>query len=272
MADKVRLDVLLVKKGLCPSRERARSVIMAGHVFVNGQRVDKPGKAVSMESEVVIKGNDLPFVSRGGLKLAKALKVFNIDLNDKTVLDVGASTGGFTDCVLQNGARKVYAVDVGYGQLAWKLRQDPRVVPLERVNIRYMSCEQLDEAPNFVTVDVSFISLTKILPNIDRLITRDAHGILLVKPQFEAGREKVGRKGVVKDPGVHIEVLSNILAFIKKLGWTTCGITYSPIKGPEGNIEYLVYFSKQQESEDFQGNIAVLVREAHSKLGKGGSR
>ncbi len=241
---KERLDILLVRRGYYPSREQARSAIMAGRVFVNGQRMDKSGTGVASEVDIEIRGQDNPFVSRGGLKLVRAIEEFKIDLRGKTVLDVGASTGGFTDCALQAGAGHVIAVDVGYGQLAWKLRNDPRVTVLERTNIRYLDPGSLPIQVDVVTVDVSFISLSKILSKLDGLTKEIAQFVLLVKPQFEAGREKVGKKGVVRDPEVHAEVLDRLVGVIVALGWSVMGVTHSPVRGPEGNIEYLLYASK----------------------------
>lgn len=264
---KERLDVLLVRRGLYPSRERARSVIMAGRVFVNGQRVDKPGTAVVPDAEIQVRGKDNPYVSRGGLKLARAIEEFGIDLEGKVVLDVGASTGGFTDCALQAGAARVIAVDVGYGQLAWKLRNDSRVTCLERTNIRYLDPESLPARADAVTVDVSFISLTKILDRLHALSGDEARFILLIKPQFEAGREKVGKKGVVRDPKVHLEVLYRVLDRMRAQGWSVLGITHSPIRGPEGNIEYLVYAAKQNGVDRVSAEaVRDAVERAHAEL------
>jgi 23S rRNA (cytidine1920-2'-O)/16S rRNA (cytidine1409-2'-O)-methyltransferase len=238
---------------------------MAGLVFVDGQRADKPGQMIKPGSAVELRGNPVPFVSRGGLKLEKAIRVFGLDLRERVVLDVGASTGGFTDCALRHGARLVFAVDVGYGQLAWQLRNDPRVVVLERTNIRYLGADALKEIPDFATVDVSFISLSKVLSKVGELTAPEAAGVALVKPQFEAGRDKVGKKGVVREPAVHLEVLSNIEALVKGLGWAVGGLEYSPITGPEGNIEYLLYFKKTGGAADY--NIAGVVENAHAQLG-----
>lgn len=265
-----RLDVFLVEKGFFPSRERARSAVMAGHVYVSGRRVDKPGTPVPPDTVVEVRGADRPYVSRGGLKLEGAITAFGLDLRGRVVLDAGASTGGFTDCALRHGARRVFAVDVGYGQLDWSLRIDPRVTVLERVNIRYLGPEALDEIPDFVTVDLSFISLDKVLPNIDRLVATDAEAVLLVKPQFEAGPEKVGKKGVVRDPAVHAEVLGRVLVTVRGLGWQVRGVTFSPVRGPEGNIEYLVWAAKRQDPErEWQGTVTAVVGEAHAALGSG---
>lgn len=246
MPIKKRLDVLLVEKGLFPTREKAKASIMAGLVKVDGKRVDKAGTEIPSEAVLDVAGPAIPYVSRGGLKLEKAITEFAIDLNEAIVVDIGASTGGFTDCALQHGAAKVYAVDVGYGQLDWKLRQDPRVVNLERTNIRYLDIKLIVEAPSHVTIDVSFISLTKILPVIHEILSSGGQIIALIKPQFEAGREKVGKKGVVRDPQVHIDVIKVITDAAKQLGLEIIGITYSPVKGPEGNIEYLCYMVKKE--------------------------
>jgi len=264
--EKQRLDVRLTEEGFYPSREKARAAIMAGLVFIKGEKADKPGLMVKPEAAIEVRGNQLPYVSRGGLKLAKAVQVFNIDLNGRVVLDVGASTGGFTDCALRHGARKVYAVDVGYGQLAWQLRNDPRVVVLERSNIRFLTKEALVETPDFATIDVSFISLGKVLPRVGELTTPGAEGVALVKPQFEAGREKVGKKGVVREPDIHIEVLRNIDALIAALGWAVKGLDYSPVTGPEGNIEYLLYFQKDGTNTEAASSIIETVNRAHDQL------
>ena len=273
MSGKKRLDVLLVERGLQESRQRAQAVIMSGEVFVNGQRVDKPGTAVAEDARIEIRGGTLAYVSRGGLKLEKAMATFPIDLHGAVCADIGASTGGFTDCMLQNGAEKVYAVDVGYGQLAWKLRSDPRVVCLERTNARYLTHEQVPDELDFASVDVSFISLKLIFPALRPLLKEGGHVACLIKPQFEAGREKVGKKGVVRDPDVHLEVLEHFLDHAKESGFTVLGLTYSPIRGPEGNIEYLGYLEKgpwQERTFD----LKALVEESHQTLkehGEGGT-
>lgn len=241
---KKRIDVLLFERGLAPSREKARTLIMAGSVYVNNQKFDKPGDTVSDDAEIEVRGSTLKYVSRGGLKLEKAMQLFPIDLNGKICMDIGASTGGFTDCMLQNGAQKVYSVDVGYGQLAWQLRQDPRVVNLERTNARYLTREQVPEEIDFFSVDVSFISLRIILPAVRPLLRDGGLAVCLIKPQFEAGREKVGKKGVVRDRAVHEEVVETICRFAVENGYSVLGLTFSPVKGPEGNIEYLVYLEK----------------------------
>ena len=234
---KKRLDVLLVERGLQESRQKAQATIMSGLVFVRGQRVDKPGTAVAEDAQIEVRGNVLKYVSRGGLKLEKAMSTFPIQLEGAVCADIGASTGGFTDCMLQNGAGKVYAVDVGYGQLAWSLRSDPRVVCMERTNARYLTHEQIPQELDFVSIDVSFISLKLILPAVWGLLKTGGHVACLVKPQFEAGKEKVGKKGVVRDPAVHLEVLDHFLEHAKESNFTVIGITYSPVRGPEGNIE-----------------------------------
>lgn len=259
-----RLDVLLVEKGLFPSREKARAAVMAGLVFVSGERADKSGRLVSDDAELEVRGNSSPYVSRGGLKLEKAIRVFDLNLEGKIVLDAGASTGGFTDCALKHGAKLVYSVDVGYGQLDWRLRNDPRVVVLERTNIRYISPEAFSETPDFAVVDVSFISYALVLPKIGELLAPGSAGVALIKPQFEAGREKIGKKGVVKDREVHIEVIEKILNLIKSLGWSAGGLEYSPLKGPEGNIEFLLYF-KMAGAWVLQ-DIKSVVERAHAEL------
>lgn len=243
---KERLDVLLVKRGLAPSREKAKTMIMEGNVFVNNNREDKAGSTFAEDAPIEIHGNTLKYVSRGGLKLEKAMTHFGITLDGKVCMDIGASTGGFTDCMLQNGASKVYSVDVGYGQFAWKLRQDPRVVCMEKTNIRYVTPEDIDDALDFASVDVSFISLTKVLGPARALLKDNGQMVCLIKPQFEAGREKVGKKGVVRDPLVHIEVIENMLDFVRALAFDIVGLEYSPIRGPEGNIEYLLYMKKTE--------------------------
>ena len=265
MSNKTRLDVLLVERGLQESRQKAQATIMSGLVFVKGQRVDKPGTAVPNDAEIEVRGNALKYVSRGGLKLEKAMAAFPIDLHDAVCGDIGASTGGFTDCMLQNGARKVYAVDVGYGQLAWSLRSDERVVCMERTNARYLTHEQIPEELDFASVDVSFISLKLILPPLCGLLRQGGHVACLVKPQFEAGKEKVGKKGVVRDPAVHLEVLEHFLDYAKESGFTVLGLTYSPIRGPEGNIEYLGYLEKGDWQER-TFDLKALVAESHETL------
>ena len=268
MSNKTRLDVLLVEQGLLESRQKAQAVIMAGSVFVDGQRVDKPGTAVPNTAAIQVRGHALPYVSRGGLKLEKAMQTFPLTLDGKVCADIGASTGGFTDCMLQNGAAKVYAVDVGYGQLDWKLRSDERVVCLERTNARYLTREQIPEELDFASIDVSFISLKLIFPALYALLREGGEVACLIKPQFEAGREKVGKKGVVRDPKVHLEVLENFLTHAKENDFTVLGITYSPIRGPEGNIEYLGYLRKSAE-EDRIPDLRTLVDASHTELKEG---
>ncbi len=267
MGKKLRLDVLLVEKGLQESRQKAQATIMSGQVFVDGQRVDKPGAPVAEDAEIEVKGG-LRYVSRGGLKLEKAMALWPVHLEDAVCMDIGASTGGFTDCMLQNGAAKVYAVDVGYGQLAWKLRSDPRVVCLERTNARYLSHEQIPEEPDFSSVDVSFISLKLILPAIAGVLRDGGQVVCLIKPQFEAGKEKVGKKGVVRDPAVHREVLEHFLEHAKENNFTVIDITYSPIRGPEGNIEYLGFLQKNS-GQAGTIDIPALVEESHRTLKEG---
>lgn len=265
MSNKTRLDVLLTEQGLQESRQKAQATIMSGLVFVNGQRVDKPGTAIPNDAKIEIRGNTLKYVSRGGLKLEKAMAEFPIELNGCICGDIGASTGGFTDCMLQNGASKVYSVDVGYGQLAWKLREDPRVVCMERTNARYLTPEQIPDPLDFASIDVSFISLKLIFPALYGLLRQGGEIACLIKPQFEAGREKVGKKGVVRDPTVHQEVLEHFLTHAKESHFTVLGITYSPIRGPEGNIEYLGYLKKCDEP-DGSFDLSALVAESHSQL------
>ncbi len=265
MMVKVRLDQLLVEKGLFPSREKAKANIMAGQVLVDGQKIDKAGTRVDAAAGIRILGEAIPYVSRGGLKLAGALAAFSLNLKGKVVLDIGASTGGFTDCALQNGAKKVYAVDVGYGQLAWKLRRDSRVTCMERTNARYLTREQLGEKVDVVTIDVAFISLEKILPVLPQLLNPGGRVVVLVKPQFEAGKEKVGRKGVVRDPAVHREVIEKVLNCAGELGFRVLGLTHSPIRGPEGNIEYLLYLGLDSE-DSIEPDIEETVSAAHREL------
>lgn len=261
MSNKERLDVVLVEKGFFESREKAKASIMAGVVFVDEQKVDKAGEMISSDAKIEVRGNVCPYVSRGGLKLAKAISEFDIDLSDRVCMDIGASTGGFTDCMLQNGAKKVFSVDVGYGQFAWKLRQDERVVCMERTNIRYVTREDIGEELDFASVDVSFISLTKVLP-VAFLLTKDCGEVVaLIKPQFEAGREQVGKKGVVRDSDVHKEVIRKVIDFSNSIGFGVKGLSFSPIKGPEGNIEFLVYLYKG-ENKFFDIEDVVLQASA----------
>jgi len=265
---KQRLDILLVEKGIISSRETAKACIMAGKVFVDGQRIDKAGEKVSMEANIEYKGKVLQYVSRGGLKLEKAMKSFPITLEEKVCMDIGASTGGFTDCMLQNGAKKVFAVDVGYGQFAWKLRTDQRVVCMERTNIRYVTPEDIGEKLDFASIDVSFISLKKIMPATLGLLKDTGEVVALIKPQFEAGREKVGKKGVVRDIEVHKEVVFGIVDFLIESSLVVLGVGYSPIKGPEGNREYLVYFTKDKnrESNCSQEDIKTVIEKSHIEI------
>ena len=266
---KERLDVLLVQKGLAPSREKAKTMIMEGNVFVDNQREDKAGTFFDPSVNIEIHGNTLRYVSRGGLKLEKAMAQFGITLDDKVCMDIGASTGGVTDCMLQNGAKKVYAVDVGYGQFAWKLRQDPRVVCMEKTNIRYVTPEDIGDALNFASVDVSFISLTKVLGPAKELLKDGGQMVCLIKPQFEAGKDKVGKKGVVRDPAVHKEVIERVILFAKSIGFGILHLDYSPIKGPEGNIEYLVHIVKDAEAESQEViDVGAVVAAAHGELDK----
>ena len=262
---KIRLDQLVFDLGLAESRERAKTTVMSGLVFVNGPRADKPGMQVSPDIKVEIKGTALPYVSRGGLKLEKALKVFPIDVNDKVCIDCGASTGGFTDVLLKNGAAKVYSVDVGYGQLAWSLRNDERVVNMERTNIRYISSELIPEPLDICVMDLSFISVKLVLPAVCALLKDNAQLVCLIKPQFEAGREEVGKTGVVRDKAVHLSVIENVLSFAPTVGMTVMGLDFSPIKGPEGNREYLCYMKKGvQEAGPI--DVAAVVEASHESL------
>lgn len=265
MSAKQRLDVALVERGLAETRQKAQATIMSGIVYVNGQKVDKAGFAVAPEAQLEVRGNALPYVSRGGLKLEKAMREFGLRLDGCVCADIGASTGGFTDCMLQNGAVKVYAVDVGYGQLDWKLRSDPRVVCMERTNARYLTHEQVPDELDFASIDVSFISLKLILPAVNGLLRDGGHVACLVKPQFEAGREKVGKKGVVRDPAVHLEVLEHFLGHARESGFGVLALTYSPIRGPEGNIEYLGYLEKGAAAER-SFDLAALVEASHAEL------
>ncbi len=260
---KIRLDVYLTENGLAPSRSAAQAMIMAGDVYIDNQKALKAGETLKGTENVEVRSRGIQYVSRGGLKLEKGMKVFPITLTDKVCMDIGASTGGFTDCMLQNGASRVFSVDVGYGQLAWKLRQDPRVVNMERTNARTLTADMLDAVPQFFSVDVSFISLKLILPAIYELLAENGEGICLIKPQFEAGREKVGKKGVVREKSTHIEVIENVLMFTKEIGFSVQGLDYSPVRGPEGNIEYLMYIRKSaQDSGEF--DIPALVDLSHT--------
>ena len=266
---KERLDVLLVERRLADSREKAKAVIMAGIVYVDGQKEDKAGSLFDITSNIELRGSTLKYVSRGGLKLEKAMEVFPVKLEDSVCMDVGSSTGGFTDCMLMNGASKVYSVDVGHGQLAWKLRQDSRVIVMEKTNIRYVRPEDIDDVLDFASIDVSFISLTKVLVPVKNLLKDGGQIVCLIKPQFEAGRDKVGKKGVVRDKVVHEEVIEEVLNYALSAGFDVLGLDYSPIKGPEGNIEYLAHLVKTPEETGHflkDINIKEIVKESHERL------
>lgn len=267
---KERLDVLLVKRGLAVSREKAKAVIMAGNVYVENQKEDKAGTMFQDAVNIEVRGSTLKYVSRGGLKLEKAMTHFGVTLKDKVCMDVGSSTGGFTDCMLQNGAVKVFAIDVGHGQLDWKLRNDERVVCMEKTNIRYVVPEDLGEAADFSSIDVSFISLTKVLLPVYHLLKEDGEVVCLIKPQFEAGREKVGKKGVVRDPEVHKEVIEKVISYGQSIGYAALHLEYSPIKGPEGNIEYLLHLKKKVDGlpSDATLDVEETVKKAHGELDK----
>ncbi|MCR5213652.1 MAG: TlyA family RNA methyltransferase [Eubacterium sp.] len=280
MSDKKRLDVLLVENGFAESREKAKAIIMSGIVYVNDQKEDKAGSTFPLDVKLEVRGKTLKYVSRGGLKLEKAMKSFPIELKDKVCMDVGASTGGFTDCMLQNGASKVYSVDVGYGQLAWKLRQDQRVIVMEKTNIRYVKPEEIEDKLDFISIDVSFISLSKVLPPLYPLLKDQSELVCLIKPQFEAGKGKVGKKGVVRDRSVHIEVIERVIGFAVSSGYNVLGLDFSPVKGPEGNIEYLIHLSKNpdfeykakddlgEEQSDIESENASLILENNSEFDK----
>lgn len=265
---KERLDVLLVKRGLAESREKAKAVIMSGNVLVSGEREDKAGSVFDEKAEITIKGNGLKYVSRGGLKLEKAVLEYGLSLKDRICMDVGSSTGGFTDCMLQNGAGKVYAIDVGTNQLAWKLRQNPQVVSMEKTNIRYVTKEQIPDSITFASIDVAFISLTKVLKPVWELLEPNALVVCLIKPQFEAGREKVGKKGVVRDRKVHKEVICQVVSYALELGFAVRALDYSPIRGPEGNIEYLLLLEKETKEENQKSELLIeqVVEGAHQAL------
>lgn len=269
MSDKKRLDIALFEQGFAESREKAKALIMSGIVYVNDQKEIKAGRDIKSDDVIEVRGSALKYVSRGGLKLEKAMESFPITLDGKICMDIGASTGGFTDCMLQNGASKVYSIDVGYGQLAWKLRSDERVVNLERTNFRYVTREQIPEEIDFASVDVSFISLEKILPVMYELLKDFGEAVCLIKPQFEAGRENVGKKGVVRDPAVHLSVIEKITAFANANSFDILGLEHSPVKGPEGNIEYLMFIKKcsePQNSEEVISTAAELVKRSHDVL------
>lgn len=271
---KERLDVLLVKRNLAESREKAKALIMSGIVYVNGQKEDKAGTTFEETAPIEVRGSTLKYVSRGGLKLKKAMDCFGVRLDGKICMDVGASTGGFTDCMLQNGAVKVYSVDVGHGQLAWKLRNDERVVCMEKTNIRYVTPEDIADPIGFASIDVSFISLTKVLGPVKALLEDNGQIVCLIKPQFEAGREKVGKKGVVREPAVHLEVIDMVIDYALSIGFEALNLEFSPIKGPEGNIEYLLYLQKHPEDQEAEYAVRreaaadpkAVVAEAHQTL------
>lgn len=269
---KERLDVLLVKKGFAESREKAKAIIMSGNVFVNEQREDKAGSTFPVSADIVVKGQAMKYVSRGGYKLEKAIEEYGVSVDGKICMDVGSSTGGFTDCMLQNGAKKVYAVDVGTNQLAWKLRTDERVISMEKTNIRYLTPDQIEDSIEFASIDVAFISLTKVLVPVRELLAEQGEVVCLIKPQFEAGREKVGKKGVVRDKSVHIEVIELVTSFARQIGFLPMKLDYSPIKGPEGNIEYLLHIAKtgtepvEKEDEIDHDYIKNCVDKAHGSL------
>ena len=267
---KERIDVLLVKKNLVQSRERAKTTIMAGMVIVDGNKIDKAGTMVKENADIRVLGNQIPYVSRGGLKLEKAIKEFGVELKGKVTADIGASTGGFTDCMLQNGAVKVFAIDVGYGQLAWSLRTDERVVNMERTNVRNVTPEDIGQLIDLASIDVAFISLEKVLPAVKAMLKPDGQVVALIKPQFEAGKEKVGKKGVVRDPKVHLEVIHKVIDTAREMEFVTKELTFSPVKGPEGNIEYLVWLTKDREAADNVTDevMASTVELAHSNLDK----
>lgn len=270
MSSKIRLDSAVFELGISESREKAKALIMAGQIYVNGMKAIKPGVTVNSSDKIELKGNTLPYVSRGGLKLEKAMKVFPLTLDKKVCMDIGASTGGFTDCMLQNGAVKVYSIDVGYGQLAWKLRADSRVVNLERTNFRYVTREQIPEEIDFASIDVSFISLKLIFPALMPLLKTEGECVCLVKPQFEAGKEKVGKKGVVREKSTHVEVIENVIGYASDNGFSILNLDFSPVKGPEGNIEYLLYIKKMDDSICLVDSdmIKKVVDDSHSALDK----
>ena len=267
---KERLDVLLVNRGLAASREKAKAIIMSGSVYVDGQKADKAGQTFPEEANIEVRGSTLKYVSRGGLKLEKAMECFDVSLSGKICMDVGSSTGGFTDCMLQNGAVKVYAVDVGHGQLDWKLRNDPRVICMEKTNIRYVKPDDIEDRIQFSSIDVSFISLTKVLGPVKELLTDDGEIVCLIKPQFEAGREKVGKHGVVRDASVHKEVIDMVMNYAVSINFEVLNLEFSPVKGPEGNIEYLLHLLKHQSGEysSIPVDSGEIVRKAHETLDK----
>jgi len=265
---KERLDILMVNRGLAPSREKAKAIIMSGCVYVDGQKEDKSGTKFAEQVQIEVRGNTLPYVSRGGLKLEKAMKNFDLALTGKICMDVGASTGGFTDCMLQNGAYKVYAVDVGFGQLDWKLRNDARVVCMEKTNIRYVTSDDIADVIDFASIDVSFISLTKVLKPVKALLAELGEIVCLIKPQFEAGRENVGKHGVVREPSVHMEVIHKVIDYARSIGFAVAGLEFSPVKGPEGNIEYLLHLLNYRNETDqkLPFDVQTIVQSAHKAL------
>lgn len=266
MSDKKRLDVLLVERGIAPSREKAKTMIMEGNVFVDGMREDKAGSSFADSAEIEYRGEKPRFVSRGGLKLEKAVESFGLDLTGLVCMDIGASTGGFTDCMLQNGAKRVYSIDVGYGQLDWSLRNDERVVCMERTNFRYLTRNDIPERPDFASVDVSFISLSKILPAASEILSDEGEMVCLIKPQFEAGRELVGKKGVVRDPGVHEDVILSCMRYAGDNAFFVAGLDHSPVRGPEGNIEYLMFLKRSGGDKEPDTEVSDLVKRAHESL------
>ena len=269
MSNKERLDVLLVEKNFFESRERAKRIIMEGKILVDEKKIDKPGSLVNRESKIRLIGDDIPFVSRGGLKLLKAIAEFNLNLNEKICADIGASTGGFTDCMLQHGAKKIYSIDVGYGQLAWKLRNDSRVINMERTNIRNVTHDMIEDEIDFITIDVSFISLEKVLSVAYELLRVEGEIVALIKPQFEAGREHIGKKGVVRDKTIHFDIIKKIISIAQNLKFKIKNISYSPIKGPEGNIEYLIHLNKIDCEKIFDDEtIKSMINKAHEELNK----
>ena len=265
---KKRIDILLTERNFFESRAKSQAMIMSGKILVNEQKVDKAGTLIDVDAKIELIGEEMPFVSRGGFKLQKALEVFPINLNEKICVDIGASTGGFTDCMLQHGAAKVYAIDVGYGQLAWKLRNDERVINFERTNIRNVSRENFSDVLDFASIDVAFISLDKVLPVAKEILKNDGEVVALIKPQFEAGRDKVGKKGVVREKKIHAEVLNYVLTFAQNLNFKICGLDFSPIKGPEGNIEYLTFLSKNLDAEEINlgEKISAVINTAHDNF------
>jgi len=265
MSNKMRLDIYLAENGHAPSRSAAQGIIMAGEVYINDQKADKAGQLVTGDEQIEVRSKSQKYVSRGGLKLEKALNVFDIGLTNKVCMDIGASTGGFTDCMLKNGARQVFAVDVGYGQLAWNLRSDSRVINMERTNIRHVTSDQIGETIDFASIDVSFISLKLVLPVVFELLAENGQAVCLIKPQFEAGPENVGKKGVVRDKKVHKDVINNVILFTKSAGFDILGLNFSPIRGPEGNIEYLLWIAKFANHEECEFDVDAIVEASHEE-------